>query len=180
MSHSKVIPEYAKDFEKEWLCIRGINKECGWFIGRLHNDEDLFNSPQANHLRKFIRKILRAEERGKIKVISSLIFEYFDVNNMDCLEEQLGDYSDLYVKKDGSYEFDQERYDLCIDIDYPGYKEFFELICLLNDKIKSEELTINLPNSDSDSDSDNDSDSDSDSDPGFKEFFEFISLLNKK
>ena len=23
------IPEYAKDFKKEWLFIRGINKECG-------------------------------------------------------------------------------------------------------------------------------------------------------
>ena len=29
------IPDYAKDFRKEWLCIRGINKECGNFIKRL-------------------------------------------------------------------------------------------------------------------------------------------------
>ena len=44
MSHSKVIPEYVKDFEKEWLVIRGINKECGEFIFRLHNNNNNNNN----------------------------------------------------------------------------------------------------------------------------------------
>ena len=144
------IPDYAKDFKNEWLYIRGINKKCGEIIKRINFCEDLFNSPLANNLKKYIRKILRAEELGKIKDISSLIFKYFDASNIECLEEQLDNYTDLYVDPD-SLEFDQEYYDLFIDRHYPGFKEFFELINLINDKIKKEEPIIIF---DSDSDSD--------------------------
>ena len=105
---------------------------------------------------------MRAEELGFIKDISILIFKYYDVNNIDCLEEQLNNYCDLYVDPD-SLEFDQEYYDLCIDRDYPGFKEFLGLVSLLNDKIKTEEPTFNLI---FESDSDSNSDSDSDSDDG--------------
>ena len=90
------IPEYARDFRKEWLCIRGINKECGNFIKSLDFGGDLFNSSRANRLKNYIREILRAEELGKIKDISSLIFKYYDANNIDYLEEQLDNYCDLY------------------------------------------------------------------------------------
>ena len=146
------IPEYARDFKREWQYIRGINKECGEFINRLHSGRDIFNSPPANRLKKYIREILRAEERGKIQEISSLVFKECDANNIECLEEQLDYYCDLYVDPD-SYEFDQEYYDLFIDRHYPGFKEFFELINLINDKIKKEEPII-IFDSDSDSDSD--------------------------
>ena len=146
------IPEYARDFKKEWLTIRGLNKECGNFIGRLHSGRDLFNSPPANRLKKNIREILKAEELGKIKEISSLIFKYYDVNNIECLEEQLDYYCDLYYDPD-SLEFDQEYYDLSIDRDHTGFKEFLKLINLINDKIKKEEPII-IFDSDSDSDSD--------------------------
>ena len=84
---------------------------------------------------------MRAEELGKIKDISSLIFKERDVNNIDCLEGQLDCYRDLYCDPD-SFEFDQEYYDLNVDRDYPGFKEFFELVSLFNDKIKVEELTL--------------------------------------
>ena len=146
------IPEYARDFKKEWLCIRGINKECGNIIKSLDFGGDLFNSSRANGLKGYIRQILRAEEFGKIKNVSSLNFKDCDVNNILCLEEQLDSYCDLYVDPD-SYEFDQEYYDLCIDIDYPGFKELLRLVSLFNDKIKKEEPTFNLI-FDSDSDSD--------------------------
>ena len=163
------IPDYAKYFRKEWLCIRGINKTCGEFIKGLDFGGDLFISPQANRLKKYIRQILRAEELGKIKDISSLIFKERDVNNIDCLEDQLDCYRDLYCDPD-SFEFDQEYYDLNVDKDYPGFKEFFGLVSLFNDKIKIEELTLSGFMSITDSlsfdslsfDSDSDSDSDSD------------------
>ena len=76
------IPDYAKDFKNEWLYIRGINKKCGEFINRIDFVSDIFNSPSANCLKKYIRKILRAEEFGKIKDISGLIFKYYDVSNI--------------------------------------------------------------------------------------------------
>ena len=86
---------------------------------------------------------MKAQESGRLKDVSGFYFKYFDVNNIDYLEEQLDNYIDLYVDPD-SYEFDEEYYDLHIDSDYPGFKEFFELISLLNDKLKKEELTSSL------------------------------------
>ena len=148
------IPDYAKDFRKEWLFIRGINKICGEFIKRLDFGGDLFNSPQANRIKYFIKIFLKYEERGKIKDISGFYLKYFDVNNIDCLEDQLDNYCDLYINPD-SFEFDQEYYDLYIDRNYPGFKELIELVSLFNDKLKREELTFSLSfDSDSDSDSD--------------------------
>ena len=146
------IPEYAKDFRKEWLYISGINKKCGEFLMTLDFGGDLFNSLKANSLKRHIKKFLKAQERGRLKDISCFYFKYFDVSNIECLEEQLDYYRDFYVDPD-SFKFDEEWYDMCIDKDYPGFKELFKLICLLNDNIKKEEINIILP-SDSDSDSD--------------------------
>ena len=146
------IPEYASQFKKEWLVIKGINKTCGEFIGRLDNDGDLFNSSRANKIKYFIKNFLKAQERGRLKDISGFYFEYFDVSNIEVLEEQLDYYTDLYVDPD-SLEFNEEYYDLFIDRHFPGYKEFLELISLINDKVKTEEPNI-IFNSDSDSDSD--------------------------
>ena len=150
------IPEYARDFKKEWLTIRGINKECGNFINSLDFGGDLFNSSRAKGIKYSIREILKAEELGKIKEISSLIFKYYDVNNIECLEEHLDYYCDLYCDQD-SLVFHYKYYYLYIDRDHPGFKELFELIILFNDKINVEDPTSNLI-FDSDSDSDSDSD----------------------
>ena len=95
---------------------------------------------------------MKYEECGKIKDISSFYLQYYDANNIECLEEQLDSYYDLYFNPD-SFEFDQECYDLHIDRDYPGFKELFKLVSLFNDKIKIENSTFNLIfYSDSDSD----------------------------
>ena len=47
------IPEYAKNFKKEWFVIRGINKECGELIGRLN--KDIFHSSRANRIKYYIK-----------------------------------------------------------------------------------------------------------------------------
>ena len=148
------IPEYASQFKKEWLVIRGINKECGEVIGRLNNDEDLFNSPQANRIKKYIKKILKAQERDRLKDISGFYFEYFDANNIVCLFEQLESYLHLYENPDSYVDPDEypEGYDFYNNSEYLGFKELFELICLLYDKIKIKEPIIRFE-SDSDSDS---------------------------
>ena len=172
-SNSK-IPEYAKDFRKEWLYIRGINKKCGEFSKKLNNTtehEEVFWSFKPKALIKDFKNVLEAQKVGKFQNISKLKFKYFDVNNIEILEEQLDNYRDLYVDPD-SYEFDEESYDLNIDIDFPGFRELFKLICLFNDKIKKEEPIINWISESDDSDYfktnnillDSESDSDSDSD----------------
>ena len=162
-SNSK-IPEYAKDFRKEWLYITGINKKCGEFMKILGDNTDsvekVFSSPRVKALIEHFKNVLEAQKMGKFQNISELEFKYFDANNIECLEEQLDNYRDLYVDPD-SYEFDKESYELNIDINFPGFRELFKLICLFNDKIKKEEPIVNyIFDSDSECDSDSDSDSD--------------------
>ena len=135
------IPEHTRDFKKEWLFIRGINKTCGEFVKRLDSEGEVFNSPQANSLKSFIKRFFRGQERGYLKDVSGFYLKYYEVNNIDCLEEQLDCYRDLYYDSD-SLEFNQEYYELNVGSDHPGFKEFFELVSLFNDKVKKEELTL--------------------------------------
>ena len=139
------IPEYAKDFRKEWLYIRGISKKCGKILSKINfDDDDLFNSIKVNNLICHIKKFLKDQERGRLKDISGFYFKYFDVNKIDCLEEKLGKYSYNFLNRD-CFNSDQEFFDffdIIIDIQFPSYKDFFELIKLINDKIEKERPNI--------------------------------------
>ena len=77
-NHSK-IPEYAKDFRKEWLYIRGINSMCGEFIERLDDNnisyEKVFSSSRAKALIKDFKNVLEAQKIGKLQNISELKFK---------------------------------------------------------------------------------------------------------
>ena len=126
-----------------------MQKTCGEFIKRLDFGGDLFNSPKANSIKYHIKNFQKAQELGRLKDISNFYFKYYDVNNIECLEEQLDYYRDLYHDSD-SLEFNQEYYELYVDNNYPGFKELFGLVSLLNDKLKKENPNIRF---DSDSDS---------------------------
>ena len=150
------IPEYAKDFKKEWLYITGINRKCGEFMKKLGDEdtdsfEKVFSSPRAKALIEHFKNVLEAQKMGKLQNISDFYFKYIDISNIECLEEQLANYIDLYVDPN-SYQFDEESYELNIDIDFPGFRELFNLICLFNDKIKKEEHIVNIFESESDDD----------------------------
>ena len=149
------IPEYAKDFKKEWLYIRGINKKCGEFMKKLGDNTDsfekVFSSSRARALIRDFKNVLEAQKIGKLQNISDFYFKYIDISNIESLEEQLDYYRDFYVDRD-SYQFDEESYELNIDIDFPGFRELFNLICLFNDKIKKEEHIVNIFESESESD----------------------------
>ena len=150
----------CKDFIREFLYIRYINNKCFEFLKMLNEDEpkyeDIFWSSKAKELTKIFKDFLQVKMKCKFQNISKLKFKYFDVNNVEILEEQLDNFRDLYVDPD-SYEFDEESYELNIDIKFPSFRELFKLICLFNDKIKKEEPIINwISESDSDSDSDSD------------------------
>ena len=167
------IPEYAKDFKKEWLYITGINRKCGEFMKKLGEDidsfEKVFSSTRAKALIEHFKNVLEAQKIGKLQNISQLKFKYIDISNIECLEEQLANYIDLYVDPN-SYQFDEESYELNIDIDFPGFRELLNLICLFNDKIKTEEHIVNIFDSDSDSESESErseSESESESDDDF-------------
>ena len=136
-SQNKVIPEYAKDYKREWQCITGINKICGELIRKLDFGGKIFNYHIANRIKYLIKNFLKGQERGKLKDISNFCFNYYDTNFIDCLEEQMIFYYDFYIDPD-SYEFDKKYYELNIDNDFPGFRELIGLVVLFNNKIKKD------------------------------------------
>ena len=69
------IPEYARDFKKEYLLIIGINKICFNFISKYETDSrKLFVSRYSDRIKYFIKRFLKGQERGKLKDISSFLF----------------------------------------------------------------------------------------------------------
>ena len=143
-----------KEFIRETLYLRWINEKCFEFLKTLKlyetKYEDIFCSSKAKELTKILKDFLQVKMKYKFQNISKLKFEYFDVNNIEILEEELDNLRDLYVDPD-SYEFDEESYELNIDIQFPGFRELFKMICLFNDKIEKEEPIINyIFDSDSD------------------------------
>ena len=130
------IPEYAKDFKKEWQYIRGINKECLniFHIIELRKSFN-FNYPPINKFKCIIKKFLKAQECGKFKDISSFYFDYYVVCEIGFLISHLEDYFSLFILP-YSLEINEECNDFFIDKHFPDYKEILELISSIDNKIK--------------------------------------------
>ena len=113
------IPTYALEYKKEYLYIRGINKEFKYFYKHFDEINDgLFKSKRSVTLCYLIKRFLRGQEKGKLKDISNLMLPRYDYYFIEDF------YFNIYYK----FEFD----------DNPSYKEFFDLIEKLYNKIKIE------------------------------------------
>ena len=113
------IPTYALEYKKEYLYIRGINKEFKYFYKHFDEINDgLFKSKRSDSLCYLIKRFLRGQEKGKLKDISNLMLPRYDYYFIEDF------YFNIYYK----FEFD----------DNPSYKEFFDLIEKLYNKIKIE------------------------------------------
>ena len=144
---SKVIPDYAKDFKKEFIFIIDINKKCEHLLKKI-DEENVFNSPQSKKLIIYFNKFLIFQELRHFKDISNYYFENEDVNFIEYLESKLEENMDLFFNP-VSLKFEEEKY----ENDETGFKLFFESFEKFKDKIKIEE-NICIIFSDSDSDSD--------------------------
>ena len=157
---SKKIPEYAKDFKKEWLYITGINRKCGEFMKKLGEDTDsferVFSSPRAKALIEHFKNVLEAQKIGKLQNISQLKFKLSAV------------YKIIDLRMDLYYQMGNKFYtDFVISDD--DFQDFFEnfIIFTKNVNIKKEEdfeddLYLEYLN---------DSESESESDIEFRELF---------
>ena len=167
------IPEYAKDYKKEYLYIRGLNKEFKYFINKLDDlNNGLFESNIANRIKYNMKRFLRGQERGKLKDISEFIIPKYDVDNLIFINNQFRMYkirwdffnaSDDDDDSDDSDDSDDEddSDDVYVGIDdsddedneydgknvYPGFKDIYDVFELFYSKIKHEDC-------DSDCDSD--------------------------
>ena len=166
------IPEYARDYKKEYLYIRGLNKDFEYFINKLDKlNEGLFESNIADRIKYIMKRFLRAQEKGKIKNISGLMLPSNIFNNLIFINEQfeyLKQRYDAFCDDDDDYGSDSDDdsfSEYLVDgKPYPGFKEFYDIFKIIFSQIKNEDsdsdsdsefenYNIILPDSDSDSDS---------------------------
>ena len=111
------IPEYAKEYKREYQFIIGINKEFKYFVDNLDNaTTGLFENHRVDRIKYFIKRFLRGQEKGKLKDISDLVLQRDDY----CYLEDFYFYYEI--------EFGNNL----------SYKEFFDLLGKLYNKIKIE------------------------------------------
>ena len=73
------IPEYARDYKKEYLFIRGINKEFKYFVDNINEVSiGLFENHRVVRIKYFIKRFLKGQERGRLQDTSK-----FEINNID-------------------------------------------------------------------------------------------------
>ena len=161
------IPEYAKNYRKEYLFIRGINKEFKYFVDNINEaTRGLFQNHRVVRIKKFIKRFLLKQERGKLQDTSNFEISSSDVNYLIRIEKNFLNFSQYISFCKSCYHEDDQPF---ID-PYPGlndiYDDDFDLF-ISKFKVRYEEGTSFWDyGSDSDgySYSDTDSDSDSDSD----------------
>ena len=167
------IPEYARDFEKEWLFIRGINKEFKYFVDNINNAaHGLFQNHRVDRIKKFIKKFDLAQKKGKFNDISDKEILEEDVCYISKIKKEFNNFVE-YINfcKD---EVDDDNDDEDFIERYPGFKNIYDDFELFFSKfkIKYKEVIVIYDSDDSDysdvefeiilPDSDIDSDIDSD------------------
>ena len=121
-STNNKIPEYARDYKKEYLYIRGLNKEFKYFINKLDDlNNGLFESNISNRLCYLIKRFLRGQEKGKLKDISEFEIEYDIVFNLNKIKNKLNNidqYLDFILNC-------YHKEDLIFINPYPGFIDFY-------------------------------------------------------
>ena len=148
-------PEYAKDYIKEWIFIKGINKEFKYFVVNINEaTRGLFQNHKVDRIKKFIKIFILAQERSKLQDTSNFEISSSDVDNLIKIKKNFYDFNQYIEFCKNCYDEDDVPF---ID-PYPGFKNIyddFELFCS-KFKIKYEDggsFWDYCTDSDSDSDS---------------------------
>ena len=150
------IPEYARDYKKEYLFIRGIDKEFKYFVDNINDaNRGLFENHKVTRIKYFIKRFLKGQERGKLQDISNFEIESSVVDNLIKINKNFLNFNQ-YINF-CKICFDEDD-GLFID-PYPGFKNIYDDFELFFSKfkIKYEEGT-SFSNYYSDSDSESESD----------------------
>ena len=158
------IPEYAREYKREYQFIRGINKEFRYITYFMENEENLendFKDYKLDKIMKMIKRFLRAQEKGKFKDISNLEFDYFDISNIYEIKKDIYYYYSIIQEL---YDWSKGRDDESLVSRYDIYKHDLELfLSKLNIEIEDtddgscdsvDDFDIIFSDSDDDSDSD--------------------------
>ena len=117
------IPPFATNYKKEYLFIRGLNKEFKYFYNHLDEINDgLFKSKRSDRLCYLIKRFLRGQEKGKLKDISEFeIYEDDVVFNLIKIKNKLNNidqYLDFILNC-------YHKEDLIFINPYPGFIDFY-------------------------------------------------------
>ena len=117
------IPEYAREYKREYQFIRGINKDFKYLINKLDNlNNGLFESNISNRIKYNIKRFLRGQEKGKLKDISEFeIYEDDVVFNLIKIKNKLNNidqYLDFILNC-------YHKEDLIFINPYPGFIDFY-------------------------------------------------------
>ena len=150
------ISPYTTNYKKEYLFIKGLNKEIRYFINRedlLNNG--LFMTKSAQRIKNIIRRFLKGQERGKLKDISEFKIYEDEVCNLISVKDRFRCYKiryDFFYKEDSDVSDDDESDDSVVDdsdddsvvddsdddsvVDvYPGFKDIYDVFELFVSKL---------------------------------------------
>ena len=115
------IPEYARDYKKEYLLIIGINKEFRYFVEHIHESPiGLFENHRVARIKYFIKRFLKGEERGKLQDTSNFEINNIDVDNLIKIKKNFLNFNQYINFCKGCFDDEDASF---ID-PYPGFKIF--------------------------------------------------------
>ena len=149
------IPIYASDFKREYLFVRGLNLYFKCFTKKLdYLNHGLFESNISNKIKKYMKRFLRAQEKGKFNHINNLIIPSYDldiIRDIIFINEQFENYKrrcicDLSDDSDDSDDDDNGGYGGYGGYDdwgaalvdskfFPGFKEFYNIFTKIFDQL---------------------------------------------
>ena len=140
------IPEYAKEYKREYLFIRGLNINFKYFIKKLDDlNNGLFETDLTKSIKYYMKGFLRRQEDGRLKDVSNFIFPDNILNNIIFINEQFGYYK---LRYDAFCDDDGKEYNYLSDSDsdngeylvdgkpYPGFIEFYYIFNKIYNQIK--------------------------------------------
>ena len=145
MSQQSKIPIYASDFKREYLFVRGLNTYFKCFTKKLDClNHGLFESNISNTIKKYMKRFLRAQEKGKFTNMNKLkipsyhndiirniqfINEQFEIYKLRCIFFDTDDENNRYGSHDdwGASLVDSKL--------FPGFKEFYNIFTKIFDQL---------------------------------------------
>ena len=151
------IPIYATDYKREYLFVRGLNTYFKCFTKKLDClNHGLFESNISNTIKKYMKRFLRSQEKGKFNHLNNLIIPSYDldiIRDIIFINEQFECYKRRYdfFCDNNDDDYDNVNGEYFVDgKPYPGFKEFYDIFKMIFNQIKYHDY--NDYNSDSDSD----------------------------
>ena len=122
---SKVIPDYAKDFKKEYLFLLRVNDKIKYFIDNIKEATyGLFNNPKVDELKKLIEDFYHEINTSNFKDLRNFEIKSDDILNLVTFKKILNDFIRIINYR--------RRYHQNFVNPFPGFENIyhdFELFC---------------------------------------------------